>query len=165
MTNDWVDIKNSDAILVIGANPAENHPASMAWVNAAREKNQAKLIVVDPRSTRTSATADFYARLRSGTDIVFLGALINYTLQNKLYNDDYIRYYTNALTLINPDFKGPADLDGFFSGYDAENRKYDTKTWHIRRKSRRLRSSRRTPPQASSRTWRRRLRSLSKARP
>ena len=129
MTNDWVDIKNSDCILVIGANPAENHPVSMSWVNAARENNGAKLIVVDPRSTRTAATADLYVRLRSGTDIVFLGALINYTLQNKLYNDDYIRYYTNALTLINPDFKGPADLDGFFSGYDAESRKYDTKTW------------------------------------
>ena len=129
MTNDWIDVKNSDCVLVIGANPAENHPASMAWVNAARENNGAKLIVVDPRSTRTAATADFYARLRSGTDIVFLGALINYTLQNKLYNEDYIRYYTNALALINPDFKGPADLDGLFSGYDAENRKYDTKTW------------------------------------
>ena len=129
MTNDWVDIKNSDCILVIGANPAENHPASMRWVNEAREKNGAKLIVVDPRSTRTSATADLYARLRSGTDIVFLGALINYSLQNKLYNDDYIRYYTNALALINSDFKGPVDLDGFFSGYDAEKRKYDTTTW------------------------------------
>jgi len=129
MTNDWVDIKNSDCVLVIGANPAENHPASMGWVNAARENNGAKLIVVDPRSTRTSATADLYVRLRSGTDIVFLGALINYALQNKLYNDDYIRYYTNALALINPDFKGPADLDGLFSGYDAGNRKYDTKSW------------------------------------
>jgi formate dehydrogenase major subunit len=129
MTNDWVDIKNSDCVLVIGANPAENHPASMAWVNAAREKNGAKLIVVDPRSSRTAATADLYARLRSGTDIVFLGALINYALQNKLYNDDYVRYYTNALALINPDFKGPTDLDGLFSGYDAENRKYDTKSW------------------------------------
>jgi formate dehydrogenase major subunit len=129
MTNDWVDIKNSDCVLVIGANPAENHPASMGWVNAARENNGAKLIVVDPRSTRTSATADLYVRLRSGTDIVFLGGLINYALQNKLYNEDYVSYYTNALTLINPDFKGPTDLDGLFSGYDAETRKYDTASW------------------------------------
>jgi len=129
MTNDWVDTKNSDRILVIGANPAENHPISMGWINEAREKNGAQLIVVDPRFTRSAATADFYTSLRSGTDIVFLGALINYTIQNKLYNDDYLRYYTNALTLINADFKGPADLDGLFSGYNAEKRSYDTSTW------------------------------------
>ena len=129
MTNDWVDVKNSDCVLVIGANPAENHPASMGWINHARDKNGAKLIVVDPRFTRTAATADFYTSLRSGTDIVFLGGLINYALENKLYNDDYVKYYTNALTLISPDFKGPADLDGLFSGYDPEKRAYDTKTW------------------------------------
>ncbi len=129
MTNDWVDVKNSDAVLVMGANPAENHPASMGWVNTARDKNGAKLIVVDPRFTRTAATADLYASLRSGTDIAFWGGLINYTIENKLYNEEYVRYFTNALTLINEDFKGPADLDGLFSGYDAENRKYDTKTW------------------------------------
>jgi formate dehydrogenase-N alpha subunit len=129
MTNDWTDIKNSDCILVPGANPAENHPASMAWVNEARDKQGAKLIVVDPRFTRTAATADLYVSLRSGTDIVFLGGLINYTIQNKLYNEDYVKYYTNALTLIEPDFQGPADLDGLFSGYDAEKRSYDTTSW------------------------------------
>jgi formate dehydrogenase major subunit len=122
MTNDCVDIKNSDCILVIGANPAENHPASMGWVNAARENNGAKLIVVDPRSTRTSATADLYVRLRSGTDIVFLGGLINYALQNKLYNEDYISYYTNALTLINPDFKGACRPGRSLLRHDAESR-------------------------------------------
>jgi formate dehydrogenase major subunit len=129
MTNDWTDIKNSDCILVLGANPAENHPASMLWVNQGRDKNNAKLIVVDPRFTRTAATADLYVRLRSGTDIVFLGGLINYTIQNKLYNEEYVKYYTNALTLINPDFQGPADLDGLFSGYDKEKRSYDTTSW------------------------------------
>ncbi len=129
MTNDWTDIKNSDCILVPGANPAENHPASMAWVNEARDKQGAKLIVVDPRFTRTAATADLYVSLRSGTDIVFLGGLINYTIQNKLYNEEYVKYYTNALTLIQPDFQGPADLDGLFSGYDAEKRSYDTTSW------------------------------------
>jgi formate dehydrogenase major subunit len=105
MTNDWIDTKNSDVVLVIGSNPAENHPVAMRWVNEARNNNGAKLIVVDPRRTRTAATADAYASLRSGTDIVFLGALINYAIQNKLYNQDYLQYYTNALTLINPDFK------------------------------------------------------------
>ncbi|KPK48885.1 MAG: formate dehydrogenase, partial [Planctomycetes bacterium SM23_25] len=129
MTNDWTDIKNSDCILVPGANPAENHPASMSWVNEARDKNNAKLIVVDPRFTRTAATADLYVRLRSGTDIVFLGGLINYTIQNKLYNEEYVKYYTNALTLVQPDFQGPADLDGLFSGYDAAKRSYDTTSW------------------------------------
>ena len=129
MTNDWTDIKNSDCILIPGANPAENHPASMAWVNEARDKQGAKLIVVDPRFTRTAATADLYVSLRSGTDIVFLGGLINYTLQNKLYNEEYVKYYTNALTLIQPDFQGPTDLDGLFSGYDAEKRAYDTTSW------------------------------------
>ena len=129
MTNDWVDAKNSDVVLVIGSNPAENHPVAMRWVNEARSTNGAKLIVVDPRFTRTAATADAYASLRSGTDIVFLGALINYAIQNKLYNLDYIQYYTNALALIHPDFKGPAELDGVFSGFDSEKKTYDTKTW------------------------------------
>ena len=129
MTNDWVDVKNSDCVLVIGANPAENHPASMAWVNAARDRQGAKLIVVDPRFTRTAATSDLYCHLRSGTDIVFLGALINYTIENRLYNEEYVEYYTNALTLIQPEFEGPAELDGLFSGYDAEARGYDTASW------------------------------------
>jgi formate dehydrogenase major subunit len=129
MTNDWADAKNSDCIFVIGANPAENHPASMLWVNAARDNRGAKMIVVDPRFTRSAATADLYAPIRSGTDIIFLGGLMNYVIQNKLYNEDYVKYYTNALTLINTDFQGPADLDGLFSGYNADKRSYDTKSW------------------------------------
>ncbi len=128
MTNDWIDLKNSDCVLVIGGNPAENHPASIRWINKARERG-AKLVVVDPRFNRTAATADFYAPLRSGTDIVFLGGLINYVLENKLYNEEYVKYYTNALTLINPDFKGPADLDGYFSGFNPEKKTYDSATW------------------------------------
>ena len=125
MTNFWKDLWNTDCVLAIGGNPAENHPVSMVWINGAREKNGAKLVVVDPRINRTAAVADLYAPLRSGTDIVFLGGLMNYVIQNKLYNEEYVKYYTNALTLINPDFKGPVDLDGLFSGYDAEKRSYD----------------------------------------
>jgi formate dehydrogenase major subunit len=128
MTNHWIDLKNSDCIFVIGANPAENHPASMYWVNAAIEKG-AKLIVVDPRFTRTAAKAHIYAPLRSGTDIVFLGGMINYILQNELYHKEYVANYTNASFLVSPDFKGPADLDGFFSGYDNTKRSYDQTTW------------------------------------
>ena len=80
MTNHWNDIQHADAILIMGSNPAENHPISFKWVNEARTKRGAKLIVVDPRFTRSAATADIYARLRPGTDIAFLGAVINYAL-------------------------------------------------------------------------------------
>lgn len=128
MTNDWLDFKNADVIAVFGANPANNHPASFIWINDARDRG-AKLIVVDPAFTRTAASADLYAPIRPGTDITFLGALINYAIQNNLYNEEYIKAYTNALTLIHPDFKGPADLDGYFFGFDNETSTYDKTTW------------------------------------
>ncbi len=128
MTNHWVDLKNADVILVMGSNPAENHPISMKWIMKAREKG-AKLVVVDPRFTRTAARADLYAPLRSGTDIAFLGGMIKYILDNNLYFKEYVVNYTNATYLVNPDFKGPAELNGLFSGYDETTRKYDKKTW------------------------------------
>ena len=128
MTNHWVDLKNSDVILVMGANPAENHPIAMKWIMRAREKG-AKLIVVDPRFTRTASKADIYAPMRSGTDIAFLGGMINYILGKNLYFRDYVVNYTNASFLVNPEFKGPGELDGIFSGYDEKTRKYDKKTW------------------------------------
>ena len=129
MTNHWVDLKNSDCIFVIGANPAENHPASMLWINKAIDERGAKLVVVDPRVTRTATRAHIYAPLRSGTDIAFLGGMINYVLQNEKYHREYVTHYTNASVLINPDFRGPADLDGLFSGYNPETRSYDRSTW------------------------------------
>ena len=128
MTNHWIDLKNADVILVMGANPASNHPISMKWIMRAKERG-AKLIVVDPRFTQTATKADLYAPLRSGTDIAFLGGMIKYIVENKLYFKDYIVNYTNASFLVNPDFKGPSELDGLFSGYDAKTRKYDRKTW------------------------------------
>jgi formate dehydrogenase major subunit len=130
MTNHWVDFKNADVILVMGSNPAENHPVSMKWVMRAREKG-AKLIAVDPRFTRTAAKADLYAPMRSGTDIAFLGGMIKYILDNNLYFRDYVVNYTNASFLVNPEFKGPAQLNGLFSGYDEKTRKYDKKTWSL----------------------------------
>ncbi len=130
MTNHWIDVKNADVILVMGANPAENHPISMKWVMKARERG-AKLIVVDPRFTRTAAKADIYAPMRSGTDIAFLGGMIRYILDNNLFFREYVVNYTNASFLINPEYKGPGNLDGVFSGYDAKARKYDKKTWSI----------------------------------
>ena len=85
MTNHWIDIRNSDVILIMGSNAAENHPISFKWVTEAKEKG-ATLISVDPRFTRTSAKADIYAPMRSGSDIPFIGGLVNYILQNDLYH-------------------------------------------------------------------------------
>jgi len=125
MTNHWIDLKNSDCILIMGSNAAENHPISFKYVTEAQRRG-AKLINVDPRFTRTSAKADFYTSLRSGTDIAFLGGMIKYILDNRLYDEEYMKAYTNASALVNPafDFK-----DGLFSGYDADKRKYDKSTW------------------------------------
>jgi formate dehydrogenase major subunit len=133
MTNHWIDVGNSDCMLVIGANPAENHPASFGWVQAAKDKG-AKLIVVDPRFTRTASRADIYAPMRSGTDIAFIGGVIKYVLDDmerfpENYNMTYVTKYTNAPLLIDENFQGPADLDGLFSGYEATNRTYDKDTW------------------------------------
>lgn len=130
MTNHWIDLKNADVVLVMGGNPAENHPISMKWIMKAREKG-GKLIVVDPRFTRTASKADIYAPLRSGTDIAFLGGMIKYILDNNLYFKEYVVNYTNASYLINPDFKMPGQLNGTFSGYDEKARKYDKKTWSV----------------------------------
>lgn len=128
MTNHWIDIRNADVILMMGGNPAENHPVSFKWVMDAKKRG-AKLLSVDPRFTRSSSKADIYAPLRSGTDIAFLNGMIKYLFDNKLYDEFYITRYTNAPFLMNTDFKMPGDLDGVFSGYDATKRKYDTSAW------------------------------------
>ncbi len=128
MTNHWIDIRNADVILVMGSNPAENHPVSFHWVQEAQDKG-ATLVSVDPRFTRTSAKADLYAPLRSGSDIAFIGGMIRYILEHDLYHRDYVRSYTNASFLLNADFKMPGELDGIFSGYDPEKRSYDRSAW------------------------------------
>jgi formate dehydrogenase major subunit len=128
MTNHWVDLRNADVVLVMGANPASNHPISMKWIMEARNRG-GKLVVVDPRFTQTAAKADLYTPLRSGTDIAFLGGMIKYIIDNNMYFRDYVVNYTNAAFLVNPDFKTPSQLDGIFSGYDEKTRKYDKKTW------------------------------------
>ena len=93
MTNHWIDIKNSDCILIMGSNAAENHPISFKYVTEAQQ-NGAKLISVDPRFTRTSARADMYAPMRSGTDIAILGGMIKYIIDNRLYFQEYVANYT-----------------------------------------------------------------------
>ena len=125
MTNHWIDLKNSDCILIMGSNAAENHPISFKWVTEA-QKNGAKLISVDPRFTRTSSKADIYAPLRSGTDIAFLGGMIKYILDNKLIAEEYVLNYTNASLLVNKDF---SFNDGLFSGWDPKIKKYDKSSW------------------------------------
>ncbi len=125
MTNHWIDIQHSDCILIQGSNAAENHPISFKWVMRAKERG-AKLIHVDPRFTRTSSKADFYAPLRSGTDIAFLGGMIKYIIDNNKIFHDYVVNYTNAPFLVDGKF---GFKDGLFSGYDADKRGYDKSTW------------------------------------
>ncbi|OPL15723.1 MAG: formate dehydrogenase [delta proteobacterium MLS_D] len=126
MTNHWNDIENSDCVLAMGSNPASNHPISFKYVTKAMEKG-APLISVDPRFTQTSARADIYAPLRSGTDIAFLGGMIKYILDNNLIHEKYVKAYTNASFLVNPDFKMPGENNGVFSGLVES--KYDKSTW------------------------------------
>ncbi len=126
MTNGWVDIKNTDVILAMGGNPAENHPVGFKWFLEARKIRGAKLVVVDPRFTRTAAVADYYAPLRPGTDIAFLLGLIRYALNNKRYQEDYVRIHTNGPYLIKPEF---TFNDGLFSGFDPAAKKYVKDSW------------------------------------
>src|SRR2546430_13589027 len=123
-----MDLQNSDCIVFMGSNMAECHPCGFKWPMKAKAKG-ATLIHVDPRFTRTSAMCDQYVPIRSGTDIVFLGGLVNYILTNKKYFEDYVQSFTNAATLINAGYKDTEDNDGFFSGYNATTRAYDRATW------------------------------------
>lgn len=126
MTNHWVDIKNADLVLVMGGNAAEAHPCGFKWVVEAKASRKAKLVVVDPRFTRSAAVSDFYAPIRAGSDIAFLGGVIHYLLANDKIHHEYVKAFTNAAFLINDGFQFE---DGLFSGYDAAKRKYDTATW------------------------------------
>jgi formate dehydrogenase major subunit len=129
MTNHYNDFMNADVILNMGSNVAENHPVSFKWIQAAKDKGGI-LIHVDPRFTRTSAKADIFTRLRSGTDIAFLGGMIKYILDNNLYDEFYVKNYTNASFLVGPRY---AFDDGLFSGYNPAQRAYDASFWPIER--------------------------------
>ena len=127
MTNHWIDLKNSDCILIMGCNPAENHPISMKWVLRAKEHG-ATVICVDPRFTKSAAQADIYVPIRPGTDVAFLGGMIKYILDRELANTDYILQNTNASYLIHDRFGFDAAA-GLFTGYDKDKRKYAKDTW------------------------------------
>jgi formate dehydrogenase major subunit len=128
MTNGWIDIKNTDMMLIMGGNPAECHPCGFKWVVEARKVRNAKLIVVDPRFQRTASQADLFCQIRAGTDIAFLGGLINYAIQNNRYNKEYLANWTNAALVVKKGIKLPED--GLFSGFDPESMKYDVSTWN-----------------------------------
>ena len=122
------DLGNSDCILIQGSNMAECHPVAFQWVVEARQRG-AKVIHVDPRFTRTSALADLHVPIRAGSDLVFLGALINHVIANERYFKEYVVRYTNAPVLIDERFADTEDLDGLFSGFDPELGTYDDATW------------------------------------
>jgi formate dehydrogenase major subunit len=128
MTNGWIDIKNSDMMLIMGGNPAENHPCGFKWVVEAKRNRNAKVIVVDPRFTRTASQADQFLQIRTGSDIAFLGGLIRYALENERFNREYLAHYTNAAFIVKEGFKLPED--GLFSGFDPNAKTYDKSTWN-----------------------------------
>jgi len=127
MTNSWTDIRNTDLVVIMGGNAAEAHPCGFKWVTEAKANRGAKLIVVDPRFTRSASVADFYAPIRQGTDIAFLLGVINYCIQNKMVHWRYLKAFTNATYLVKDEF---AFSDGLFTGYDEAKRDYtDKASW------------------------------------
>lgn len=126
MTNSWTDIKNTDLVVIMGGNAAEAHPCGFKWVTEAKAQRGAKLIVVDPRFTRSAAVADFYAPIRQGTDIAFLLGVIRYCIENDKIQHDYVRAFTNAPYLVKEGF---GYQDGLFTGYDEAKRDYDRSSW------------------------------------
>jgi len=127
MTNGWIDIKNTDMMLIMGGNPAENHPCGFKWAIEAKRTRNAKLIVVDPRFTRTAAVSDVFVQIRAGSDIAFLGGVIRYAIENNRIAHDYLVNYTNAAFIVNEGFKLPED--GLYSGFDAGSQTYDRSSW------------------------------------
>ena len=130
MTNHWKDIKNADVVLVMGANPAENHPCGFKWAIEARDTRGAKLLTIDPRFTRTSAVADRHLQIRPGSDIAVLGGLVRHILENDLQHADYVVAHTNASFIVGSAF---GFEDGLFSGFDEAASVYDKTSWDYER--------------------------------
>jgi formate dehydrogenase major subunit len=128
MTNGWIDIKNTDMMLIMGGNPAENHPCGFKWPVEAKRQRNAKMIVVDPRFTRTAAVADMFLQIRAGADIAFLGGVIHYALENQRVAKEYLVHHTNAAFVIQEGFK--LAEDGLYSGFDHGTQIYDKSTWN-----------------------------------
>ena len=126
MTNSWTDIKNTDLVIVMGGNAAEAHPCGFKWVTEAKAHRGARLIVVDPRFTRTAAVSDYYAPIRPGTDIAWLMGMIRWIIENDKVHWEYVRNFTNAAFIVKDGFSWS---DGLFNGYDPETRSYDMSEW------------------------------------
>jgi formate dehydrogenase major subunit len=126
MTNGWVDIKNADVVLVMGGNPAENHPCGFKWAIEAKKTRNAKIVVVDPRFTRTAAVADYYAPLRPGTDIAFLNGIIRYAIHSKRFHEEYVKIHTNGPYVVSEKY---GFNDGLFSGFDPAKGEYLKDSW------------------------------------
>jgi formate dehydrogenase major subunit len=126
MTNSWTDIKNTDLVIIMGGNAAEAHPCGFKWVTEAKANRGAKLVVVDPRFTRSASVADFYAPIRQGTDIAFLLGVIKYCIENNKVQWDYVKAFTNAPYIVKEGFDFH---DGLFTGYDEIKRDYNKSTW------------------------------------
>ena len=126
MTNSWTDIRNTDLVVIMGGNAAEAHPCGFKWVTEAKANRGAKLVVVDPRFTRSASVADYYAPIRQGTDIAFLLGVINYCMQNDKVQWDYVKAFTNASYLVKDGF---SYSDGLFVGYDEQRRDYNRSEW------------------------------------
>ena len=126
MTNHWADIKHADVIVVMGGNAAEAHPCGFKWVVEAKAHNNARLVVIDPRFTRTASVADIYCPIRPGTDIAFLNAMTKYLLDNNKLQTEYVKAYTNCAYIVK---EGYDFQDGLFTGYDEAKRDYDKVTW------------------------------------
>jgi formate dehydrogenase major subunit len=122
------DLQNADCIVIQGSNMAECHPVGFQWVMEAKARG-ATIIHVDPRFTRTSALADIHVPLRAGTDIAFLGGLVNYVLSGRHEFRDYVVAYTNAAAILRDDYRDTEDLDGLFSGFDPHTGHYDSTSW------------------------------------
>ena len=165
MTNGWIDIKNTDMMLIMGGNPAENHPCGFKWAIEAKRNRNAKMIVVDPRFTRTASTSDLFFQIRAGSDIAFLGGVLRYAIENNRIAKEYLINYTNAAFIVREGFKLPED--GLYSGFDAASQTYDRSSWNYEegndgggryavapcRKSRKPPRERRRPCQACPRRW------------
>src|SRR4051795_2547051 len=119
-----MDLQNADCVVIQGSNMAEAHPVGFQWVVEAKRRG-ATVIHVDPRFTRTSAIAHHHVPLRAGSDIAFLGGLVNHVLSNDLWFEEYVRAYTNASAIVGEDFHDTEALGGLFSGFDPEKRHYD----------------------------------------
>jgi formate dehydrogenase major subunit len=126
MTNTWQDIKNANVVVVMGGNAAEAHPCGFKWVIEAKIENGAKLVVIDPRFTRTASVADVYAPIRPGTDIAFLSGVIRHLLEKDQIQHEYVRHYTNAVLIVKEGF---GFEDGLFTGYNEQTHSYDKSTW------------------------------------